>query len=136
MSKPDIYKAAGVLIKDRKLLMVKSRKSDLFLSPGGKIETGETPEQALIRELQEEIGLAITLNDLEKLMSAEALTDETPPRRIKMEVFKVGSWWGEPVPQAEIEALEWVNSSSNPDRLGSAFAHTVIPFLKENNLID
>lgn len=134
--KPDIYKAAGVLIRNRKLLMVKSKKSDIFLSPGGKIEVGETPEQALVRELQEEIGLAITLNDLEKLMSAEAMTAEMPPRRIKMEVFRVGSWLGEPVPQAEIEALEWVNSSSNPDRLGSAFAHQVIPFLKEKNLID
>lgn len=46
-----IHKAAGILIQDGKLLVEKSYDKDFYISPGGSIEEGETPKQALVREL-------------------------------------------------------------------------------------
>ena len=47
----DIYRVVGIIIKDKKLLFARATGEDFFFGPGGKIEDGETPEQAMIREL-------------------------------------------------------------------------------------
>lgn len=48
--------ARGIHLRDGKLLLMHLRKIDAFKLPGGGIEPGESPEQALIREVQEESG--------------------------------------------------------------------------------
>jgi 8-oxo-dGTP diphosphatase len=59
--------ATGLLIKDGKVLMCQRRKDKMYPLfwefPGGKLEQGETPLQALQRELMEE--LMITVSDAE-----------------------------------------------------------------------
>jgi len=59
---------AAALIKDKKILFQRrpANKSMPFLweLPGGKIKTNETPERALCRELFEELGINIKINDL------------------------------------------------------------------------
>lgn len=62
---PIIYVVAGVFKNNNgEFLIIKRPKnkvmSDLWEFPGGKIELGETPEVALVRELNEEIGLTPT----------------------------------------------------------------------------
>ena len=52
-----ICKVAGIIVRNRKLLLTRTRGTDLFLSPGGKPLAGEDPEEALRRELAEETGL-------------------------------------------------------------------------------
>jgi len=49
----------GIIIRDRKIAMVHSRKFDYFKFPGGGIESGESREQTLIREVLEEAGLCV-----------------------------------------------------------------------------
>lgn len=132
----DIHKAAGVLIKDRKLLVVKSKHYHLFISPGGKIDAGETAEQALVRELNEELGIAVAPSDFEYFMTAHDQTTHTPPKTLKMDVFWVKSWQGDLVPANEIETLAWVDMSSDLGTIGAAFSRHVMPVLKERNLID
>ena len=60
-----VYKgrAQCLVIRDNKILMVKHKHDDaeLYCSPGGGIEKGETPEQAAIRELQEECNVSGTI---------------------------------------------------------------------------
>ena len=49
----DIHKSGGVLIKDRRLLVTRSKGKDIFIAPGGKLEEGETAVQAIVREMME-----------------------------------------------------------------------------------
>jgi len=58
-----IYKhfSAGYLVRDNKVLLVHHKKFDKWTPPGGHIEEGETPDQALKREWKEEVGLDIEI---------------------------------------------------------------------------
>jgi 8-oxo-dGTP pyrophosphatase MutT (NUDIX family) len=67
-----IYKAAGIIIKDRNVLIERSYGKDFYISPGGKIESGEIPEQALIRGLKEECSIEADEADLEFFGDYEA----------------------------------------------------------------
>ena len=59
--------AYGIILKDNKIALIRKArggyKGKLDL-PGGGIEHTETPEQALVRELQEEVGVTVTNYEL------------------------------------------------------------------------
>ena len=52
---------AGYIIRENKVLLVHHRKLDLWLPVGGHIDKDETPDQALIREIKEEIGIDVEI---------------------------------------------------------------------------
>lgn len=133
----DIHKAGGVLIKDRKFLISRSKGKNFFVAPGGKIESGETSEEALKRELKEELTIEIALGDLEKLETFYAPAAGQENRYLQMDVFIVNRWRGEIRPNSEIEEILWINSFI-PDqiKLGSIFQHNVLPRLKKEDMID
>lgn len=54
-----IDKIAGVILKDKKLLLVRSHNQDKFLMPGGKRKGKETDIEALKRELKEELNCSL-----------------------------------------------------------------------------
>ncbi|HKM90013.1 MAG TPA: (deoxy)nucleoside triphosphate pyrophosphohydrolase [Candidatus Acidoferrales bacterium] len=61
MSAP-ITVVAAVIEKDGRILICQRRRGDRFELqwefPGGKVQAGETPQQALVRELREELGVS------------------------------------------------------------------------------
>lgn len=59
-------RVAGILARDGQILLVRHEKNgkSYFLIPGGGMEYGETAEEALIREFQEEVGLPIQVGKL------------------------------------------------------------------------
>jgi 8-oxo-dGTP diphosphatase len=56
----------AIIIKDEKILFIKRTKEGLvyWVMPGGEIEAGESNEQALIRECQEELGVTVKVGEL------------------------------------------------------------------------
>lgn len=51
------YRVSAVMIRDGKILAMLDERFGYFYLPGGRVQIGETAEQAVIREVQEEIGV-------------------------------------------------------------------------------
>jgi 8-oxo-dGTP pyrophosphatase MutT (NUDIX family) len=136
LTQPDIHKAAGVLIKDGKFAVVKSKNFPFYITVGGKIEAGETVEQALVRELAEELGVTVDPSKTKFITTIDSLPSEEFDKYLQIELYHVLEWAGEAVPQAEIESLLWVDSSfTNDERLSSVLRAQIIPHLKGVGLI-
>ncbi|MES2631196.1 MAG: NUDIX domain-containing protein [Patescibacteria group bacterium] len=132
----DIQKAGGVIIRDRKFLVTRSAGKDFFIAPGGKLENNETPQEALKRELSEEIQIDININTLEDVGTFYADAAGKDGIKLEMYVFKVNDYEGEPTPSSEVEEIRWISTLTQDIQLGSIFEHDVMPLLKESNLID
>lgn len=69
MNKPKIKVVAALLFDGQNKVLITKRPEGTHLAgmwefPGGRIETNETPEQALVREIKEELALDITVGEL------------------------------------------------------------------------
>ena len=113
--KREILIAAAVLLNEhRQMLVVRKRGTTQFMQPGGKIDPGETPEQALHRELAEEIGLTLPKNAVryEGIFREEAANE--PGADVVAHAF-TARLHTEVLPQAEIEEVRWLDLDAKPD---------------------
>jgi 8-oxo-dGTP diphosphatase len=81
----------------------------LWEFPGGKVEPGEAPEAALIRELDEELGVKVAASALEPV---SFVSHAYPDFHLLMPLYAVKQWAGEPVAR-EHDGLAW----ARPDDL-------------------
>jgi putative acetyltransferase len=109
-------------VRDGRLLAVRTRGRDRFYLPGGKPEPGETDEEALVREVREELGLELANVHPAFTVDAPAhgLVEET---RLTMRCFH-GTAVGEARPGREIEEIAWLRIPVDP-RAAPA-VHTVL----------
>jgi 8-oxo-dGTP diphosphatase len=83
----------------------------LWEFPGGKIEPGERPEQTLIRELKEELGIVVTEPCLAPLTFA---SHAYPDFHLLMPLFVCRRWTGTPA-ALEGQTLKWVKPNALRD---------------------
>ena len=55
------YRVCAIMISDNRLLAMKDERSPYYYLPGGRVAMGETAEQAVIREIKEELGVTATI---------------------------------------------------------------------------
>ncbi len=88
--------SVGIIRNKQGEIYITQRAADAHMAhkwefPGGKIEAGESPEQAVIRELQEEVGITVT-----SLQPFDKLEYQFPDRQITLWFWLVDGWEGEP----------------------------------------
>jgi 8-oxo-dGTP pyrophosphatase MutT (NUDIX family) len=106
--------AAVVLDERGHLLVVRKRGTSAFMQPGGKIEPGETPLQALVRELREELGVRVDPATARPLGLHTADAANEPGHRVDADLFLV-ALDEVPYPAAEIEAMAWIDPCAPGD---------------------
>ncbi|MDG1408223.1 MAG: 8-oxo-dGTP diphosphatase MutT [Octadecabacter sp.] len=99
----------------------------LWEFPGGKVEQGETPETALIRELQEELGIDTWQSCLAPLTFASHSYDDF---HLLMPVFACRKWGGTPTPR-EGQTLKWVHGKDLKSYPMPAADIPLIPILRD-----
>jgi 8-oxo-dGTP pyrophosphatase MutT (NUDIX family) len=114
-SQPIIAIAAALLCRaDGRTLLVRKRGTTAFMQPGGKIELGEQPVDALRRELDEELGLVIQPGEATCLGRFTAPAANEPGCLVEAHIFRVDIS-GDVYPAAEIEDALWVLPASADD---------------------
>jgi 8-oxo-dGTP diphosphatase len=115
-----IHVAAGAIADaDGRILLArrpdKVHQGGLWELPGGKLEPGETPEQGLIRELREELGI-----DVSASRPLIRVRHDYGDRRVLLDVHRVLAYEGRPAGR-EGQPLSWLHPDAmDPDRLPAA----------------
>jgi 8-oxo-dGTP pyrophosphatase MutT (NUDIX family) len=100
--------AAVIFSVDSKTLLVRKRGSPFFMQAGGKIEPGEQPLAALIRELGEELGLVVELQQARWLGRFGAPAANEPGLHVEAELFEIAGR-GDVTIGAEIDEITWID---------------------------
>jgi 8-oxo-dGTP diphosphatase len=100
--------AAALVDGDRRVLLQQRAPgramAGLWEFPGGKVEPGESPEAALARELDEELGIAV---EAAALSPAAFASTDNQGRHMLLLLYLCRQWQGEPRP-LDAAALKWV----------------------------
>jgi 8-oxo-dGTP diphosphatase len=103
--------AAALVGGDRRVLLQRRAPgramAGLWEFPGGKVEEGETPEAALVREIAEELGVTLDPAALVPACFASAPLGE---RHMILLLYLCRDWSGEPAP-LDAAALRWASTA-------------------------
>ncbi len=103
--------ACALVDADNRVLIAQRPKgkamAGLWEFPGGKVDSGETPEAALIRELKEELGITTWASCLAPLTFASFSYDAF---HLMMPLYVCRKWEGTPT-SVEGQAIKWVRAT-------------------------
>ncbi|KAB1638037.1 NUDIX hydrolase [Pseudoclavibacter terrae] len=130
-----VLTVAAICFEDSegRVLTVRKRGTTKFMLPGGKLEPGESPKAAAIREIEEEVGIVLDgaevtfLGEWTTAAANEAATD-------LVGTVYLAALTGEPQARAEIDELRWVDAYPGPEAdladLAPLLSECVMPELR------
>ena len=132
MSVPTVLVAAAALVDADNRVLLAQRPADksmagLWEFPGGKVEPGETPEVALVRELLEELGIEVCLKCLAPFTFASHAYERF---HLLMPLYLCRNWEGDLIPR-EGQAIAWVRAARLRDYPMPPADEPLIPFLHD-----
>ncbi|WP_125776386.1 NUDIX hydrolase [Antribacter gilvus] len=105
--------AAVVVRPDGRHLLVRKRGTSAFMQVGGKIEPGEEPLSALLREFEEEVGIVLDPAAVEPLGRFSAQAANEPDHEVDAYAYLVRLGDGVQVEvRAELEELVWIDPAA------------------------
>ncbi len=129
-----IDKLAWIELKEKTILSTKSYGKDKYYIPGGKREIGETNEQALVREIKEELSVEINSETLNYIGTFEAQAHGHAEGIIVKMTCYSGKYVGQLEASSEIEEIRWLKYADK-DKI-SEVDKLIFEDLKQKNLLD
>jgi 8-oxo-dGTP diphosphatase len=109
--------AGGIVTRDGKVLLVHRPKYDDWTFPKGKLDAGESDEQAAVREVEEETGLRCSLG---RELPSTSYTDSRGRPKI-VRYWQMQAEEGEFEPTDEVDEIAWLGPKEAAKRL--TYAH-------------
>lgn len=128
-----IDKIAFILIKNKKILSTRTRGKDTYYIPGGKREPGETDAETLIREVQEELSVAILPETIQYVDTFLAQSHGSAQGTMVQMTCYTASFVGALSASNEIAELRWLTSADTA--IISAVDKKIFAYLKSKSLI-
>ena len=133
MNKTYIDKLAFIDVQDGKVLMSLSRGKDTWYIPGGKREPGESDEQALIREVKEELSVVLLPETIRLYGVFEAQAHGKPKGTYVCMTCYTAEFRGEIKASSEIEAIAYMGYADKSK--GSFIDHLIFDDLHTKGLL-
>ena len=121
--------AAIILDEQQQLLLVRKKNTQFFMQVGGKLELDELPEQTMLREIKEEIGVDATIEQFVGRFETRAANEAD--HLLVSYVYHVSI---DQVPRidAEIAEMKWVSLEANQAFLAPLTIEIVMPWVRQN----
>jgi 8-oxo-dGTP diphosphatase len=131
-AKPILLVVAAALVdRDNRVLLAQRPQgkslAGLWEFPGGKLDANETPEQALVRELHEELGIEVCLTCLAPFTFASHTYEKF---HLLMPLYVCRNWEGDLAPR-EGQVIKWVRPSALTDYPMPPADVPLIPLLRD-----
>ena len=121
--------AAIILDEQQQLLLVRKKNTQFFMQVGGKLEPDELPEQTMLREIKEEIGVDATIEQFVGRFETRAANEAD--HLLVSFVYHVSI---DQVPRidAEIAEMKWVSLEASQAFLAPLTTEIVMPWVRQN----
>ncbi|MGW8527592.1 NUDIX hydrolase [Nocardiopsis sp. NPDC055824] len=117
--------AGAVIREDGRMLVIKRRDNGNWEPPGGVLELNETPQEGVAREVLEETGIHVEVEQLTGVY-------KNMVRGIVALVFRCRPSSGTEIPTSESTAVEWVSPYQASERMSEAYAVRLLDALEIN----
>src|SRR4051794_8213494 len=131
----DFDKVGLLTVRDNRVLLCrKKRGTTLLILPGGCVESGESAEACLQRELAEELGAVETVG-LDYVGSYRDTAAGDASKTVQIRLYR-GDLVGNPAPNSEIAELVWFGPGDDRALLSPSIVNKILPDLIRRGLLN
>jgi ADP-ribose pyrophosphatase YjhB (NUDIX family) len=131
----EYHKVGLLVIHDGRMLLCRKKEgTSLLILPGGCFEPGESAEECLHREVQEELG-PVSVAGLHWIGTYSDVAAGDPTKRVVVELYR-GELIGEPEASSEIAELYWFGSDDDESLLAPSIRNHILPDLRLRGVLE